>query len=54
MAGGLIGAVAGPSLASVTRDVLPVAFAGAYAALVGVALVALALISFTGTTKDGK
>ncbi len=46
LAGGIIGAVAGPSLASVTRDVLPVAFAGAYAALVGVALVALALISF--------
>lgn len=46
LAGGIIGAVAGPSLASATRDVLPVAFAGAYAALVGVALVALALISF--------
>ena len=45
LAGGIIGAVAGPSLASATRDVLPVAFAGAYAALVGVALLALALIS---------
>jgi MFS family permease len=45
LAGGIIGAVAGPNLASATRDVLPVAFAGAYAALVGVALLALALIS---------
>ena len=46
LAGGIIGAVAGPSLASATRDVLPVPFAGAYAALIGVALLALALISF--------
>ena len=45
LAGGIIGAVAGPNLASATRDVLPVAFAGAYAALVGVALLALALMS---------
>ena len=46
LAGGIIGAVAGPNLASATRDALPVAFAGAYAALVGVALAALVTISF--------
>jgi len=46
LAGGIIGAVAGPGLASSTRDVLPVAFVGAYAALVGVALLALLVISF--------
>jgi MFS family permease len=46
LAGGIIGAVAGPGLASATRDVLPVAFVGAYAALVGVALLALGVISF--------
>ena len=45
LAGGIIGAVAGPNLASATRDVLPVAFAGVYAALVGVALLALLVIS---------
>jgi MFS family permease len=46
LAGGIIGAVAGPALASGARDVLPVAFVGAYAALVGVALLALVTISF--------
>ncbi len=46
LAGGIIGAVAGPNLASATRDAWPVAFAGAYAALVGVALLALLTISF--------
>ena len=46
LAGGIIGAVAGPNLASATRDALPVAFAGAYAALMGVALLALITISF--------
>ena len=46
LAGGIIGAVAGPNLASATRDHFPVAFAGAYAALVGVALLALGRISF--------
>ena len=46
LAGGIIGAVAGPNLASATRDALPVAFAGAYAALVAVALLALAVLSF--------
>lgn len=46
LAGGILGAVVGPNLASATRDVLPVAFAGAYAALVGVALLALLTMSF--------
>ncbi len=46
LAGGVLGGVAGPSLATATRDVLPVAFVGAYAALIGVALLALATISF--------
>lgn len=46
LAGGIIGAVAGPNLASATRDALPVAFAGAYAALVGVAMLSLFTISF--------
>ncbi len=39
------GYVAGPNLASATRDALPVPFAGAYAALVGVALLALLTVS---------
>lgn len=46
LAGGILGGVIGPQLASSTRDVLPAPFAGAYAALVGVALLALAVISF--------
>ncbi len=46
LAGGIIGAVVGPNLANVTRTLLPGAFAGAYAALVVVALLALATLSF--------
>ena len=46
LAGGIFGAVVGPNLASATRDALPVAFAGAYAALVGVALLALLTLAF--------
>lgn len=46
LAGGILGAVAGPNLANVTRDVLPVPFAGAYAALVAVALASLGVMSF--------
>lgn len=46
MAGGLIGAVAGPNLASATRDVLAVPFAGAYIALAGVALLAMVVMHF--------
>lgn len=46
LAGGILGGVVGPQLANLTRDVLPVPFAGAYAALVVVALMSLAVISF--------
>ena len=46
LAGGIFGAVVGPNLASVTREALPVAFAGAYAALVVVALLALLTMAF--------
>ena len=46
LAGGIIGAVAGPNLAQVSRTWLPVEFAGAYAALAGLALCSLATMSF--------
>ncbi len=46
MAGGLIGAVAGPNLAAGTRSLTTVPFAGAYLALGGVALLAMALLAF--------
>jgi MFS family permease len=46
MAGGLIGAVAGPNLAVHTRSLTEVPFAGAYLALGGVALLAMALLAF--------
>jgi MFS family permease len=46
LAGGILGAVAGPNLANLTRDVLPVPFAGAYAALVAIALLSMAVMSF--------
>ncbi|MFM2050862.1 MAG: hypothetical protein RL682_1353, partial [Pseudomonadota bacterium] len=45
LAGGLIGAIAGPNLAARTRTVLEVQFAGAYIALAAVALVAMALMA---------
>ncbi|MDP3082114.1 MAG: MFS transporter [Rubrivivax sp.] len=45
LAGGIIGAFIGPNLASATRGWLAVPFAGAYLALVGVALVALLALS---------
>ena len=45
MAGGLIGAVIGPNLATRSRNMLDVPFAGAYAALAVVALVSLVIIS---------
>ena len=48
MAGGLLGAVAGPNLAVYTRNLTPVPFAGAYLALAGVALLAMALLAFIG------
>ena len=46
MAGGLIGAVAGPNLAAVTRTWFAVPFAGAYLALAAVALLALVMMQF--------
>jgi MFS family permease len=46
LAGGILGAVAGPNLARLTRNALPVEFAGAYAALALVALASLVTISF--------
>jgi MFS family permease len=45
LAGGVIGAVAGPNLASATRDWFVVPFAGAYLCLVGVALLSLLAMS---------
>ena len=45
MAGGLIGAVAGPNLAASKRSLTAVPFAGAYLALAGVALLAMALLA---------
>ena len=46
LAGGVAGAFIGPNLASATRAMLAVPFAGAYLALVGVALCALLALSF--------
>ena len=46
LAGGLIGAIAGPNLAKYTRDLLAVPFAGAYLSLAGVAALGLVLMAF--------
>jgi len=49
LAGGIIGAFIGPNLASATRTLLPVQFAGAYLALIvvaGIALLAVSAIRF--------
>jgi MFS family permease len=45
LAGGILGAFAGPNLASATRSLLPVPFAAAYLSLVAVALLSLAVLS---------
>ncbi len=45
MAGGLLGAVLGPNMASLTRDLFSVKFVGAYLSLAVAALVAMALLS---------
>ena len=45
LAGGIVGAFAGPNLATATRDALAAPFAGAYLALAGVGLLALLLVS---------
>jgi MFS family permease len=46
MAGGLIGAIAGPNLAAATKSMTAVPFAGAYLALALVALMGMALLAF--------
>ena len=46
MAGGLLGAVLGPNLASKTRSLTDVPFAGAYLALAVVALLAMAMLAY--------
>jgi MFS family permease len=46
MAGGLIGAIAGPNLAAHTRNLTEVPFAGAYLALAGVAVLGMVLMAF--------
>jgi MFS family permease len=45
LAGGIVGAFIGPNLATATRDAFAVPFAGAYLALVAVALLSLAVMS---------
>lgn len=45
LAGGIVGAFLGPNLASATRSMMPVAFAGSYLALIGVAAIALLALS---------
>lgn len=62
MAGGLLGAVLGPSLASKTRSLMDAPFAGAYLALAVVALISMALLASVNfppapaqtSTKDGR
>lgn len=46
LAGGIVGGVVGPNLASVTRDLLPQPFVGAYLSLIVVALLSLLALSF--------
>ncbi len=46
LAGGLIGAIAGPNLAARSRTLLSMPFAGAYVVLAGVALLAMVLMAF--------
>lgn len=46
LAGGLIGAIAGPNLAARSRTLLEVPFAGAYGVLAGVALLAMVVMVF--------
>ena len=45
LAGGILGAFVGPNLAAAARNALPQPFAGAYLALVGIALLSLLLMS---------
>ena len=46
LAGGIVGAFLGPNLASATRELLAVPFAGAYLSLIAVALAAAVALSF--------
>lgn len=46
LAGGLLGAIAGPNLAVQTRGLFEVPFAGAYVVLAGVALLAMVIMAF--------
>ncbi len=46
LAGGLLGAIAGPNLAARSRTLLEVPFAGAYVVLAGVAVLAMAVMAF--------
>ncbi|NBX19892.1 MAG: MFS transporter [Betaproteobacteria bacterium] len=46
LAGGLIGAIAGPNLAARTRTLMEVPFMGAYLVLAGVGLLAMVLMAF--------
>ncbi|HEY9280605.1 MAG TPA: MFS transporter, partial [Eoetvoesiella sp.] len=46
LAGGIVGAVVGPNLANVTRDLFPTPFVGAYLALIVVALLSLLIMTF--------
>jgi MFS family permease len=46
LAGGILGAFAGPNLAQYSRQALPAEFSGVYLALVGVAALALVALSF--------
>ncbi len=46
LAGGLIGAIAGPNLAKYTKNLMATPFAGAYLSLAGVALLGLGLMAF--------
>lgn len=46
LAGGLIGAIAGPNLAARTRTLMEVPFTGAYLVLAGVGLLAMVLMTF--------
>ncbi|WP_088281900.1 MFS transporter [Ideonella sp. A 288] len=45
LAGGILGGVVGPNLAAWTRDAMPQPFAGAYVALIGIALLSLLVMS---------
>ena len=46
MAGGIVGGIVGPNLATYSKDMLAVTFAGSYAVLVLVALVALGVLQY--------